>query len=98
MLIVWTGIVRDCPVLNDLAPFRADLEAGERYLLLWCHAGTVEVRYRAEVDRLTGGRGILLPPGTRAGVTVAPGSVAVPVRIAAPEICDGGDAVERFSV
>lgn len=98
MLIVWTGIVRDCPVLNDLAPFRADLEAGERYLLLWCHAGTVEVRYRAEVDRLTGGRGILLPPGTRAGVTVAPGSVAVPVRIAAPEICDGGDAVERLSV
>jgi AraC-like DNA-binding protein/mannose-6-phosphate isomerase-like protein (cupin superfamily) len=75
-------------VLDDLTPFRTTLASDSRYLLLWCHTGTVAVRC-GTVERLTAGQCVLIPPGKDATLAVAPGAVIVPVRIAVEEVAEG---------
>ncbi|WP_414120810.1 helix-turn-helix domain-containing protein [Corynebacterium nuruki] len=83
-------------MLDDLTPFGTAMTAGDRYLLLWCHTGTVSVTC-GEVVRLTAGRGVLVPPGKEATLLVAPGAVMVPVRIAPAEVPEGHDDLQVFT-
>lgn len=83
-------------MLDDLTPFRVTLSSGGGYLLLWCHTGSVSV-HCGEVERLTAGRCVLLPPGKDAALAVAPGAVVVPVRIDAGEVPDGPDTPQVFT-
>jgi AraC-like DNA-binding protein len=79
-------------VLDDLAPFRAVLVSADRYLLLWCHTGSMTVTCDGVRERLVAGQGVLVPPGVRAVVAVAPGGVAVPVWTAARDVVGGPES------
>lgn len=83
-------------MLDDLTPFGTTMTTGDRYLLLWCHTGTVSVTC-GEVVRLTAGQGVLVPPGKDATLLVAPGAVAVPVRIASTEVPEGHHDLHVFT-
>ena len=83
-------------MLDDLTPFRVAMASGGGYLLLWCHTGSVSV-HCGEVERLTAGQCVLLPPGKDATLAVAPGAVVVPVRIDAGEVPDGPHTPQVFT-
>lgn len=83
-------------MLDDLDPFHASVEGTDRYLLLWCHTGTVSVRC-GDLERLAAGDCVLIPPGKDATLALAPGAVVVPVRIAVEDVPDGPDHPEVFT-
>lgn len=83
-------------MLDDLTPFTAAVAPDDRYLLLWCHTGTVTV-HCGVTERLTAGQGVLVPPGRDVTLVVTPGAVAVPVRIDVGDVPEGADEPQVFT-